>query len=85
MKDLIQASLMSSLADETPEGRSIVKLAKKELDITGRNIHPPENTSFVPFTPETRMSGVDIGSNKIRKGSADAIEEFVTRKWRECF
>lgn len=77
-KDLIQASLMSSLADETPEGRSIVKLAKKELEIRGRDIHPPENTIFVPFTPETRMSGVDIGSNKIRKGSADAIEEFVS-------
>ncbi len=69
---------MSSLADETPEGRSIVKLAKKELEIRGRDIHPPENTIFVPFTPETRMSGVDIGSNKIRKGSADAIEEFVS-------
>lgn len=77
MNDLIQASLMSSLADETPEGRSIVKLAKKELDIHGRNIHPPEDTIFVPFTPETRMSGVDIGSGKIRKGSADAIETFV--------
>ena len=78
MKDLIQASLMSSLADETPEGRSIVKLAKNELDIKGSSIHPPENTLFVPFTPETRMSGVDIGSTQIRKGSADAIEEFVT-------
>ena len=68
---------MSSLADETPEGRSIVKLAKKELDIHGSSIHPPEDTIFVPFTPETRMSGVDIGSGKIRKGSADAIETFV--------
>jgi potassium-transporting ATPase ATP-binding subunit len=77
-KNLMEASLMSSLADETPEGRSIVKLAKKELNIRGRNIHPPVNASFVPFTPETRMSGIDIGNIKIRKGSADAIEEFVT-------
>jgi K+-transporting ATPase ATPase B chain len=78
-QDLIQASLMSSLADETPEGRSIVKLAKNELQIRGRNIHPPEDTLFIPFTPETRMSGVDISYNKIRKGSADAIEKFVTQ------
>ena len=78
MKDLTQASLMSSLADETPEGRSIIKLAKKELNVRGRDINPSENSLFVPFTPETRMSGVDIGSSKIRKGSADAIEEFVT-------
>lgn len=77
LKDLTEASLMSSLADETPEGRSIVKLAKKELDIRGRDIHAPENSHFVPFTPETRMSGVNIGSRRIRKGSAAAIEEFV--------
>jgi K+-transporting ATPase ATPase B chain len=77
LKDLTEASLMSSLADETPEGRSIVKLAKKELDIRGRDIHAPENSHFVPFTPETRMSGVDIGPRKIRKGSASAIEDFV--------
>ncbi len=77
LKDLTEASLMSSLADETPEGRSIVKLAKKELDIRGRDIHAPENFHFVPFTPETRMSGVDIGSRRIRKGSASAIEDFV--------
>ena len=81
-KDLMEASLMSSLADETPEGRSIVKLAKKELKIRGRNIHPPKNAIFVPFTPETRMSGIDIESNKIRKGSSDAIEEFVKNNGR---
>jgi len=77
LKDLMEASLMSSLADETPEGRSIVKLAKTDLDIRGKDIHPPESSHFVPFTPETRMSGVDIGSRKIRKGSAAAIEDFV--------
>lgn len=77
VKDLMEAALMSSLADETPEGRSIVKLVKKELKVRGRNIHPPQDSIFVPFTPETRMSGVDVGSNKIRKGSTDAIEKFV--------
>ena len=77
LEDLVWASLISSLADETPEGRSIVKLAKKELNVRGRDIKPPEESLFVPFTPESRMSGIDIGSKKIRKGSADAIREFV--------
>jgi K+-transporting ATPase ATPase B chain len=76
-KELMEAALMSSLADETPEGRSIVKLVKKELNVKGRNIHPPEESHFVPFTPETCMSGVDIGSKKIRKGSSDAIGRFI--------
>ncbi|MDD1774104.1 MAG: potassium-transporting ATPase subunit KdpB, partial [Methanobacterium sp.] len=76
-KELMEAALISSLADETPEGRSIVKLVKKELNVKGRNIHPPEESHFVPFTPETCMSGVDIGSKKIRKGSADAIGRFI--------
>ena len=75
--DMVRASLISSLADETPEGRSIVKLAKKELNIRGSDIKPPAESVFVPFTPESRMSGIDIGFNMIRKGSADAIEEFV--------
>jgi K+-transporting ATPase ATPase B chain len=77
IKELMEAALMSSLADETPEGRSIVKLVKKELRVHGRDIHPPEDSHFIPFTPETCMSGVDIGSKRIRKGSADAIKEFV--------
>ncbi|MGO9387750.1 MAG: potassium-transporting ATPase subunit KdpB [Methanobacterium sp.] len=77
VKDLIEASLMSSLADETPEGRSIVKLGKKELKIQGKDIHPSKESVFVPFTPETCMSGVDVGSNKIRKGATNAIEQFV--------
>lgn len=77
LEDLVWASLISSLADETPEGRSIVKLAKKELNVRGRDIKPPEKSLFVPFTPESRMSGINTGSNKIRKGSADAIKEFV--------
>ena len=77
IKELMESALMSSLADETPEGRSIVKLVKKELKVRGRNIHPPEESNFIPFTPETCMSGIDIGLKKIRKGSADAIKEFV--------
>lgn len=77
IKELMEAALMSSLADETPEGRSIVKLVKKELKVRGRNIHPSKESHFIPFTPETCMSGVDIGVKKIRKGSADAIKEFI--------
>ncbi len=76
-KDLVEASLLSSLADETPEGRSIVVLAKKELGVRGRDIRAPENSDFVPFTPETRMSGIDYGSNKVRKGASDSVEEFA--------
>ena len=76
-KELKEAALMSSLADETPEGRSIVKLVKKDLKLRGRNIHPPQDSIFIPFAPETGMSGIDEGSNKIRKGSAEAIQKFV--------
>ncbi len=81
-KYLIEASLLSSLADETPEGRSIVILAKKELGVRGRDIRAPENSDFVPFTPETRMSGIDYGTNKVRKGAADSVEDFA--KSHEC-
>lgn len=77
MKDLIEASILSSLADETPEGRSIVVLAKKELGIRGKDIRAPDDSTFIPFTPETRMSGIDHGSNKIRKGASDSVQEFV--------
>ena len=81
-KDLIEASLLASLADETPEGRSIVILAKKELGVRGRDIRAPENSDFVPFTPETRMSGIDYGKNKVRKGAASSVQEFA--KGYEC-
>ena len=77
MKDLIEASIFSSLADETPEGRSIVVLAKKELGIRGKDIRAPDDSTFIPFTPETRMSGIDYGPNKIRKGASDSVQEFV--------
>ena len=79
MNDLVQAALYSSLADETPEGRSIVVLAKKELGIHGRDIRQPEGSVFVPFTPESGMSGIDMPDKKIRKGSVKSIEEYLRR------
>ena len=48
----------------------------------GRDIRAPENSDFVPFTPETRMSGIDYGTNKVRKGAADSVEDFA--KNHEC-
>src|SRR5262249_32058678 len=70
------------LADETPEGRSIVVLAKKQFQLRGRDVGAPHAT-FVPFTAQTRMSGVDFGpaaavSRRIRKGAVDAVVAFVT-------
>lgn len=75
--DLINSSILASLADETPEGRSIIVYAKKILNIHGKDIRSPEGSQFVPFTAETRMSGVDINDRKIRKGSFDAIANFI--------
>ncbi|MEQ8221476.1 MAG: potassium-transporting ATPase subunit KdpB [Candidatus Eremiobacterota bacterium] len=74
---VLEAALFSSLSDETPEGRSIITLCKKETGTKGSDIRVPEGAVFVPFTPQSRMSGVDIKDRKIRKGSIDAIEEFV--------
>lgn len=74
---VLEAALFSSLSDETPEGRSIITLCKKETGTKGSDIRVPEGAAFVPFTPQSRMSGVDIKYRKIRKGSLDAIEEFV--------
>ena len=73
---------MSSLADETPEGRSIVVLAKEKFGLRAREMHELEAT-FVPFTAQTRMSGVDLHANgaepkmRIRKGAADAVRGFI--------
>ena len=77
-KDLLNAALLSSLADDTPEGRSIVVLAKEKLGMRGGNIRTPEGAHFFPFSAETRMSGIDWNSHKIRKGSLEAIKEFIT-------
>ncbi|MBK8173059.1 MAG: potassium-transporting ATPase subunit KdpB [Sandaracinaceae bacterium] len=75
-RELADAAQLSSLADETPEGRSIVVLAKEKFDIRARDIAQLKAT-FVPFAAQTRMSGVDLDGQQIRKGAADAVERFV--------
>ena len=74
---LADAAQLSSLADETPEGRSIVVLAKEKYGLRARDIHEMGAT-FIPFTAQTRMSGVNLDGRQIRKGSADAVEAYVT-------
>src|SRR6202012_5115081 len=74
---LAEAAQLSSLADETPEGRSIVVLAKEKYDLRGREIHELPEAEFVPFTAQTRMSGVDINGASYRKGAASAIRDLV--------
>ncbi|MCX6270463.1 MAG: potassium-transporting ATPase subunit KdpB [Bacteroidetes bacterium] len=81
VEELADAAQLSSLSDETPEGRSIVVLAKEKFSIRGRDVHSL-NASFIPFTAQTRMSGVDLKTAQghirlIRKGSSDAIHTFV--------
>ncbi|WP_027823984.1 potassium-transporting ATPase subunit KdpB [Laribacter hongkongensis] len=71
---LADAAQLASLADETPEGRSIVVLAKTDFGLRGRDV---VDAVFIPFTAQTRMSGVDLGARRIRKGSADAIERYL--------
>jgi K+-transporting ATPase ATPase B chain len=73
---LADAAQLSSLADETPEGRSIVVLAKERYGLRGRDIHELHAT-FIPFTAQTRMSGVNLNSRQIRKGSLDAVANWV--------
>ncbi|HET6880150.1 MAG TPA: potassium-transporting ATPase subunit KdpB [Pirellulales bacterium] len=74
--ELADAAQLASLADETPEGRSIVVLAKRDFALRGRDIHALGAT-FVPFSAQTRMSGVNMDHREIRKGAADAIERYV--------
>jgi potassium-transporting ATPase ATP-binding subunit len=76
-KELADAAQLSSLADETPEGRSVVVLAKK-FGIRERQIHELPHAKFINFTAQTRMSGVDLNGTQYRKGAADAIRQFVT-------
>ena len=76
-EEIIEAALLASLADETPEGRSIVVLCKNELGIKGRDIRTPEASIFIPFSVQTRMSGINVSDRRIRKGSVDAVREFV--------
>jgi len=74
-RDLADAAQLASLPDETPEGRSIVILAK-EFGFRDRHLDP-DSVQFVPFTATTRMSGLDVGGSSIRKGAGDAVEEWV--------
>ncbi len=73
---LADAAQLSSLSDETPEGRSIVVLAKEKYNLRGRDLSGMK-AEFVPFTAQTRMSGIDLPGAQIRKGSADAITRFL--------
>lgn len=73
---LADAAQLASLADETPEGRSIVILAKEKYDLRGRNIEGLGAT-FIPFTAQTRMSGVNLPGQQIRKGAFEAIDSYV--------
>ena len=75
-KELADAAQLSSLADETPEGRSIVVLAKERYGLRGRELGS-HDAHFVPFTAQTRMSGVDLNGFEIRKGATDAIQNYV--------
>jgi len=75
-RDLADAAQLSSLADETPEGRSIVVLAKEKYGIRGRDI-AEIGAKFIPFTAQSRMSGVEIGGSWVRKGAVDAVLQFV--------
>ena len=76
VEELANAAQLASLADETPEGRSIVVLAK-QYGLRGRAISEMPNAKFISFSAQTRMSGVDIEGRQIRKGAADAIRAFI--------
>jgi len=74
---LAEAAQLASLADETPEGRSIVILAKEQYGLRGRNLTSPAAARFVPFTAQTRMSGVDMDGVTIRKGAPDTMRAYM--------
>jgi len=77
---LAEAAQLSSLADETPEGRSIVVLAKERYGLRGREIHELPEAVFVPFTAQTRMSGLDYNGACYRKGAASSVRDWVGGK-----
>ncbi|MEW6714062.1 MAG: potassium-transporting ATPase subunit KdpB [Nitrospirota bacterium] len=79
VKDLADVAQLASLADETPEGRSIVVLAKQEYGLRERDIHSL-GAVFVPFSAQTRMSGVNLNDREIRKGAADAVQVYVEKR-----
>ncbi|AUH73659.1 potassium-transporting ATPase subunit KdpB [Legionella sainthelensi] len=78
INELANAAQLASLADETPEGRSIVILAKKKHKLRGRELGKL-NATFIPFTAQTRMSGANVGNRQIRKGSFEAIKEYMNQ------
>jgi len=78
-QELADAAQLSSLADETPEGRSVVVLAKEKYGLRGRHI-PEHEATFIPFSAYTRMSGVDFQGRQLRKGASDAICKFVIER-----
>jgi len=77
--ELADAAQIASLADETPEGRSIVVLAKEKFNLRGRDVNAL-GAAFVPFSAHTRMSGVDVDGHQIRKGAADAIARYIDQR-----
>jgi K+-transporting ATPase ATPase B chain len=77
-QDVADVAQLASLADETPEGRSIVVLAKERFNIRERELEGEH--AFVPFTAQTRMSGLDLGPRQIRKGAADSVKRWVTEQ-----
>jgi K+-transporting ATPase ATPase B chain len=77
--DLASAAQLASFADETPEGRSIVVLAKEKYGFRGREL-APHNPNFIPFSAQTRMSGVDLDGLEIRKGAPEAIEKYAAER-----
>ena len=79
IEDLADAAQLSSLADETPEGRSIVVLAKEKYGLRGRELKERE-AEFIPFTAQTRMSGVNLNGHRIRKGAGDAVKQFIVEQ-----
>lgn len=81
-KDLADAAQLSSLADETPEGRSIVILAKERFNIRSRDLSKL-NPTFIDFSAKTRMSGIDYGESVIRKGAAESVKSYVIENGHE--
>jgi K+-transporting ATPase ATPase B chain len=79
-ESLAEAAMLSSLADDTPEGRSIVDLCKQVLGIRGRDMRAPEGSVFIPFSATTRMSGIDLDGREIRKGATESIERYIKSK-----
>src|SRR5579859_4278155 len=80
--DLANAAQLASFADETPEGRSIVVLAKEKYGFRGREL-APHNPVFIPFSAQTRMSGVDMAGREIRKGAPEAIKRYIAEKGQQ--